>query len=723
MMKPSRRQFLLAAGAIAAADGGRAQEAGEEFDWLRTARIVLAEGYVPPFYPRLQCSGKQLASIAAEMGANVLRFPAISQYALYPTRHYTVHPELGSRDLFQETIEACHAQGIRVIPYIAVNVSVWPKNTQGEVRDWIGVDAQGNPTTSTLFSLDREGNYLQACLLSPIRDRIKAYVEEIVSKYDVAGMYFDGPYPYMSSQKCYCKYCSQAYQKAFGKPVPRAGSGLSPEDERQYYRWFSQEVVAGLMKEIRQIVRTRKNVPMILNLTPFLFPRAYSEAQYPISDAFMFESRPGPITNKMYNLVMARSTGKYIWSYVSTPHLESTEHLRKKRLGSWYSSGVDGREVEMQGFTVIASGAAPIYWGANNRYRSLGNVQSLRRPYDFLQENAAILKQLENARFAGIYTSTSTVDWYRYKPNGEAGYHPSFYYGAYALLKDLHIQAEPFHESQVTVETLRRYRLVYLPNVACLSRAHADLIREYVRSGGALLATYETSLFDEWGKSRSDFALADVFGASWRESPDWGTDLFLRFEGGRSPQLFPEGTEIPHDPDFTLIEAAEENSMMGRVVQPASKSIYTAGLVVRRFGAGRVAYISGSPEAVYYESRLAGPRELVHRVVDHLCGDEAPPFHLEAPNGVFANLAVSERSLLLHVLADVGNKWKGLVSREEYVPVPGIVARIRIPRGRTVRSPRYLRSKAECRGEVVDGSLTLRMPPVEIYEGIYLEFA
>ena len=39
-------------------------------------------------------------------------------------------------------------------------------------------------------------------------------------------------------------------------------------------------------------------------------------------------------------------------------------------------------------------------------------------------------------------------------------------------------------------------------------------IREYAAGGGSVLATFETSRYTEWGDSRPDFALADLFGAS-----------------------------------------------------------------------------------------------------------------------------------------------------------------------------------------------------------------
>src|SRR5262249_44563243 len=58
------------------------------------------------------------------------------------------------------------------------------------------------------------------------------------------------------------------------------------------------------------------------------------------------------------------------------------------------------------------------------------------------------------------------------------------------------------------------YRVLVLADAAALSTAQCDAIRQYVQRGGSLVATFASSLFDEYGVRRADFGLADVFGVS-----------------------------------------------------------------------------------------------------------------------------------------------------------------------------------------------------------------
>jgi hypothetical protein len=71
------------------------------------------------------------------------------------------------------------------------------------------------------------------------------------------------------------------------------------------------------------------------------------------------------------------------------------------------------------------------------------------------------------------------------------------------------------HDQKLDAASLAALRTLILPNVAALSDAQCAQLAEFVRAGGGLVATSETSLCDEKGVPRDDFGLADLFGASF----------------------------------------------------------------------------------------------------------------------------------------------------------------------------------------------------------------
>src|SRR5262249_46824630 len=60
-----------------------------------------------------------------------------------------------------------------------------------------------------------------------------------------------------------------------------------------------------------------------------------------------------------------------------------------------------------------------------------------------------------------------------------------------------------------------RFKVLILPNIAALSDQQCNQLREYAQRGGSIVATFETSLYNEWGVARKNFGLADVFGATY----------------------------------------------------------------------------------------------------------------------------------------------------------------------------------------------------------------
>jgi hypothetical protein len=80
----------------------------------------------------------------------------------------------------------------------------------------------------------------------------------------------------------------------------------------------------------------------------------------------------------------------------------------------------------------------------------------------------------------------------------------------YHALIEARIPFELMHEGLLTPDRLDSFKLLILADTAALSDAQCDAIRAYVKRGGSVLATFATSLYDEFGRRRQDFGLADT---------------------------------------------------------------------------------------------------------------------------------------------------------------------------------------------------------------------
>ncbi len=87
--------------------------------------------------------------------------------------------------------------------------------------------------------------------------------------------------------------------------------------------------------------------------------------------------------------------------------------------------------------------------------------------------------------------------------------------GMYHALVEQRLPFEMVNDRLLDAEHLRAFKLLILPNIAALSDAQCAQLRAFVDGGGSLVATFETSLYDEEGRPRSNFGLTDLFGVFW----------------------------------------------------------------------------------------------------------------------------------------------------------------------------------------------------------------
>lgn len=128
---------------------------------------------------------------------------------------------------------------------------------------------------------------------------------------------------------------------------------------------------------------------------------------------------------------------------------------------------------------------------------------------------AALARTVPSAEIALIDPSTTLRHW---SPEERATAEKNDF-GFYHALVEARIPFEMLSDQMLSAETLSAFKVIILANASCLSDSQCETIRAYVAGGGSVVAAYETSLRDEDGTPRQQFALADVFGAKFRSGP------------------------------------------------------------------------------------------------------------------------------------------------------------------------------------------------------------
>jgi hypothetical protein len=158
----------------------------------------------------------------------------------------------------------------------------------------------------------------------------------------------------------------------------------------------------------------------------------------------------------------------------------------------------------------MAAGIQPWWHHLGARHddrRQLGTAERLSRWH---AENEAFLVDRRPIATVGLAWSEANIDWYG---RGESGLRAVAPFAGMAEALGLHrIPWRAVHADLVEHDAPGLDVLV-LPNLAAMSEVQAAAVRRFVEGGGGLVATGETSLYDDEGRRRDDFALVDLLGA------------------------------------------------------------------------------------------------------------------------------------------------------------------------------------------------------------------
>ena len=430
--------------------------------------------------------------------------------AYYPTRIPYHHRSefLGDRDLFGELSSEAKKRGIRVVARLDPN---W--NYQDTVKnhpEWF----QRTPDGDLLH--DPESTWLfRTCLFSQyFTSYMPEVIKEVNQAYDVDGFFTNGWPTTGAPRICFCQNCQTRFRGETGLDLP---TRLNPA-EHGYRRYFDyhMERVLEIWKLWHSTATEKKwdsvyfgnlhcNLRAVKNLKKLAGVAAWFnlDGQGRGGDVhpLWYCSQQGRVAQ---SVMSGRTITNVVGSYATTNYT------------IWRHSSKSAEEAALWMAQTTAAGMVPWYHrlGAapeeDKRWRQVG--------LDFYQWMARHDEHFRNTKSlsdTAILYSQRTLSFWGLNDNNplqdrsaRLDYFEGIYY---ALLQGRHL-FDFVHEENLNEDILQNYRTLILPNVAFLSDDQCKQLRAYVKSGGRLLATYETSLYNEWGDRRSDFGLGDLLG-------------------------------------------------------------------------------------------------------------------------------------------------------------------------------------------------------------------
>jgi hypothetical protein len=647
--------------------------------------------------------------------------------AYYPTKiplHYRSQ-WLGAGDSFGDLVAGCRKLNMVVIARTDPHAA--HQDVCDQHPDWIAVNAEGqkihHPVMPELYI---------TCALGPYNfDFMTRVTKEIVELYQVDGVFSNR---WSGSGMCYCEHCRENFHAASGMDLPRTNNPHDPS--RRAYMGWRQQRLFELWRlwdgEIRKI-----------NPAARYIPNSGGGATSELDMKTVGELAPILFADRQARSGMAApwANGKNGKEYRST--------MGAKPIGGIFSVGVEepyrwkdsvqsGPEIRLWVLDGVANGLRPWFTkfaGSLYDKRWLKVVEDL---YGWHYRNERYLRnERPLARVAMVYSQQTSHFYGAQQARQKVEDHTLGYYQA---LVEARIPFEMVHDQLLDAAHIDQFRVLIFPNIAALSTAQCAQIRDYVGRGGSIVATHETSLYDEWGVRRADFGLAELFGASFDGAVDARMqNSYLRLEadpatGKRHPLLaglddtgrIINGVSRVHttttggyaNPPLTLVPSYPDLPM--EEVFPRIPKTDIPEVFVREVGKGRVVYFPWDIDRTFWEVLSVDHAKLLRNAVDW-AANEPRPVTVTGPGVLDVTIWKQASSMTVH-LVNLTNPMMMKGPLREFLPTPPQTVSVRLPNGAKVKKVQLLASGQAPRVQEANGSVSLTIPSILDHEVVAIDF-
>ena len=413
-------------------------------------------------------------------------------------------------DYLARYVPEAHKRGIRVLIYFDVH---WYKTAFGEQHpDWRQTTESGLPVSGVY------DNGTDFCLNSPWREWCFQVLRDLCAE-GVDGIFYDGPV--FRVDTCYCHYCRDKYRRLYGEEMPSKKDRKGPAGKRLMD--FQVQSMAEYLRDSNRIIKSANpNAAFYMNggVRGANWPTARFNRRL-IEHQDLLGSEGGFLGGDLTRVPM--------WKPGLTARLLETQAGGKPTiifsaagLKPWTFSLLPAPEVKLLYADTIAN-AAGVWMGLSTFDMKQPEMKAITEMNGFLARNGAYFKNTRSEARVALVWSDTTADVYDGAPaqmididkipsRSAVGDLESEFGGVADALIRSHTPFDVIDDVTLERDPLNRYTAIFLPNAACMSDAAAGRLKEYVRGGGNIFATFETSLYDATGLRRPDFALAEVLG-------------------------------------------------------------------------------------------------------------------------------------------------------------------------------------------------------------------
>lgn len=442
---------------------------------------------------------EKLVKYWKDTGAELVFMNAFFQaYALYPSTLTIMDPNLKGRDLVAEFVAACRKHGVKPAAYVSPQ-NHWPY-MDGH-PDWCQTQTDGLLYKGMPYMYPKY--YSDSCLNSPFTGKMEALLTECFSKYSFDAAFYDNAFT--REGICHCRFCREQFKAEYGVELPNQDDIADP-----VYRQAMAFKYDSFRKGILRFVAVARAV------SPDL--------------AIVFNNVSGFCH-------WCCGTGEDLTEaldYSCTEHVEGAGVL--DRLGYAHDTvagrtayhlgflrGRSGRNRKVQAYNYVVEPGSNHRMDLDIRLEMLsavafGGVPAIQgeRPvlkeiFGYLKDCEPYLADTQPVPYIGILASQRSCDTHNFQLGTSHTYYGDLK-GTFNAMLDLHQPVEFLSGNTLEAGRIEDLAVIVLSDVGYLTPAQIDVLRCFVRKGGGLVATHQTSLIGEDSKALSNFALADVFG-------------------------------------------------------------------------------------------------------------------------------------------------------------------------------------------------------------------